>query len=199
MNEPEKPFNKAANNNKAAILEQLLSILSNSKRVLEIGSGTGQHAVHFAPALRHLTWQPSDLTENIPGMLLWFNEVKAPNILSPLELDVTQESWPKHFDAIFTANTLHIMPWSIVQVMLDRAGKQLPKDGLLIVYGPFKYSGKYTTESNANFDLWLKSCQPHYGIREFDDINTQVQQLGLTFQSKIAMPANNEMLVWKKH
>ena len=194
----EKPFNQAANNNKEAIVEQLCPLLKNSKHVLEIGSGTGQHAVHFAPLLNHLTWQPSDLPENLPGMSLWFDEANIKNILSPIELDVTQKTWPSNFDAVFTANTFHIMPWPIVQITISETGNRLSKGGLLIVYGPFKYDGKFTTESNANFNLWLKDRQPHYGIREFNEISQLAQSHGLVFQRKITMPANNEMLVWEK-
>ena len=195
----DKPFSQACENNKAPILAQLAPLLAKSTRVLEVGSGTGQHAVHFAPHMPHLRWQTSDRADNLPGINLWLNDHPQDNLPAPLELDVNQPNWPSEaFDAVFSANTAHIMPWISVVVMINRIGELLSANGLFILYGPFRYEGNFTTESNRRFDEWLKSQGRHQGVRDFEKLVDVAKNAGLEFEQGLAMPANNHMLVWKK-
>ncbi len=196
----EKPFSQACENNKQPILTVLQRWLTQPATVLEIGSGTGQHAVHFAANLPHLNWQTSDLPENHGAIHQWMNEAALANIQPPLTLDVAAEQWPiKNIDAIFTANTLHIMSWAHVQAFFSNLSKVLADDALLLVYGPFNYEGKYTSDSNARFDVWLKDQGSERGIRDFEAVNKLAEEAGLKLQEDNAMPANNRLLVWKKN
>jgi cyclopropane fatty-acyl-phospholipid synthase-like methyltransferase len=194
-----KPFSQACENNGPHILNQLSRLLSTSKNVLEIGSGTGQHAVYFAKALDHLIWQTSDLEENHEGIKLWLDESGLENVPSPITIDVTNYSEnTSQYDAIFMANTLHIMSSSAVESCLKQvAMKLLNSEGLLIVYGPFNYDGEYTSESNARFDQWLKAADEERGIREFEWVNKMAGEAGFTFIEDNPMPANNRLLVWR--
>lgn len=194
----DKPFAPSCENNKAPILEILLDAFSDRSLVLEIGSGTGQHAVHFAAALPHLHWQTSDLEENHPGIKLWLKEAALRNLYPPVSLDVTQPDWPEGFDAVFTANTTHIMPWSAVIEMIGRIGQQLPTGGVFCQYGPFNYNGEFTSDSNAGFDRWLKEIDPARGIRDFEAVEQLANEAGLTLVADHSMPANNRLLVWRK-
>lgn len=194
----EKPFSEACENNKGPILEVLREAFSDRSAVLEIGSGTGQHAVHFAAALPHLRWQTSDLVAHHAGIRLWLQEAGLPNLQPPLALDVTQPQWPSGFDAVFTANTSHIMPWSVVEVMFERIGQLLPIGGRFCQYGPFNYGGEYTSESNARFDQWLKQVDPARGIRNFEAIEALANRAGLALEADHALPANNRLLHWRK-
>lgn len=194
----DKPFAPSCENNKAPILEILLDAFSDRSLVLEIGSGTGQHAVHFAAALPHLHWQTSDLEENHPGIKLWLEEAALSNLYPPVSLDVTQPDWPEGFDAVFTANTTHIMPWSAVIEMIGRIGQQLPTGGVFCQYGPFNYNGRFTSDSNAGFDRWLKEIDPARGIRDFEAVEQLANEAGLTLVADHSMPANNRLLVWRK-
>lgn len=193
-----KPFSQACENNKNPILEILRDVFANTKQVLEIGSGTGQHAVYFAEHLQHLHWQPSDRRENLAGIQTWIDAFPQKNLLPIIELDVTQAQWPQSVDAVFSANTTHIMPWEIAQLMLQKVASLLPADGTFALYGPFNYRGEFTSESNANFDRWLKNAAPHQGIRDFEKVNEIVCKQGLTLLKDYAMPANNRLLTWKK-
>jgi hypothetical protein len=176
--------------------------------VLEIGSGTGQHAAYFSQALPHLVWQASDRAENLPGINLWLTdserkqeghqEVGRKNVLPPLTLDVTQDNWPEHFDAAFSANTAHIMSWEIACRMITEVGRRLPVGGVFALYGPFNYDGEYTSASNHAFDLHLKSVNAVQGIRDFEQIEQVANKAGLYLQKDHAMPANNRLLVWEK-
>lgn len=193
-----KPFAESCEENKAPILEVLKRLLKDSGSLLEIGSGTGQHAVHFAAAMPHLTWQTSDLTASHPGIRTWLDEAALPNTRYPLALD-TEGEWPTGpYDAIFTANTLHIMSWSAVVACFAGVGRVLEKEALLVLYGPFNYGGEYTSESNRRFDNWLKSRDPLSGIRDFDDLQILATANGLVFSEDIEMPVNNRILVWRK-
>ena len=194
----EKPFSQASENNKAPILAELTRLFSHNSRILEIGSGTGQHAVHFASAMPHLEWQTSDRKINLEGIRLWIEDARLSNIGYPIELDVNQQKWPTRFDGVFSANTAHIMPWISVVVMITRIGDLLPRGGTFVLYGPFKYKGHYTTESNERFDEWLKSQARHQGIRDFESVVEVASSVGLQLQQDISMPANNQLLVWKK-
>ena len=192
-----KPFSQACANNRQPILEVLKRVFVDANDVLEIGSGTGQHAVYFAPELKHLMWQPSDRRENIPGIHAWIEEEPSRNLKKPVELDV-DGPWPANkFDGFFTANTCHIMPWESVVNMFSGIGKKAGEETVLAIYGPFKYRGEFTTESNANFDRWLKGIAPHQGVREFEDIVRLAEGVGFTLAEDNALPANNQLLVFR--
>ncbi len=193
-----KPFSQACENNKHFILNVLHKHFKTTSSVLEVGSGTGQHAVLMASEMPHLMWQPSDREQNIEGIESWLGESSLPNLLPPLTLDVTQGPWPLGFDAVFSANTLHIMSWHQVQIMLAQVSLLLPPDGLFVMYGPFKYAGDFTSTSNRHFDQWLKSVDASQGIRDFESVETAAVEGGLTLLDDVAMPANNQMLIWKK-
>lgn len=196
----EKPFSQSCENNKGPILAVLREAFRDASLVLEIGSGTGQHAVHFARNLPHLVWQPSDMAENIPGMKLWFDEAKLPNINEPVVLNVADALWPvEEADAVFSANTLHIMGKPKVECMFEGIGLRLKNGGTLCIYGPFNYGGKYTSESNEKFDAWLFKQNPESAIRDFEWVNFLAEKAGLKLVKDHEMPANNRLLEWGKH
>ena len=196
---PQKPFSQACENNKAPILTHLQDALAGAGRVLEIGSGTGQHAVHFARALPQLQWQCSDRPENLPGIEAWRQEAALDNLPPALTLDVQDETWPAgHFDAVYSANTLHIMSWECVELLFARVGALLPAGGQLIVYGPFNYQNQYTSPSNAQFDVMLRNRDPRSGIRDMASLNTLAASAGLQPSLDHAMPANNRLVIWRK-
>jgi len=190
---------EACERNKEPILNILKDVLSECSHVLEIGTGTAQHAVHFGKNLRHLIWQTSDLKDNIPDIAERINLEGAENVIMPLEIDVTENPWPiDTADAVFTANTLHIMSWSSVPHFFNGVGKILTSSGILCIYGPFKYSGDFTSESNRDFDEWLKSRNPESGIRDFENVNKLASDQGLKLIKDYSMPANNQLIVWRK-
>ncbi len=190
---------EACERNKGPILEILKKHLSGSNKVLEIGSGTGQHAVYFAEHLDNLSWQTSELKENISDLTERIKLEGPDNVLKPVELDVTQRPWPlESADAVFTANTLHIMPWKYSADFFQGVGKILSVSGKLCIYGPFKYCGKYTSESNAEFDGWLKKHSNWSGIREFEEVDKLASRQGLKLIHDYSMPANNQLIVWGK-
>ena len=188
---------EACERNKGPILAILASALANSRKVLEIGSGTGQHAVHFAAHLPHLLWQPSDTGAYLDGLRERIAGEGTPNLLPALELDVRDQPWQvESVDAIFTANTLHIMGWAAVEDLFRGVGAVAPT--LLCIYGPFRYGGKYTSASNADFDRYLRARDPDSGIRNFEDVNTLSGEQGLYLLADHAMPANNQLIIWHK-
>jgi cyclopropane fatty-acyl-phospholipid synthase-like methyltransferase len=193
-----KPFAPHCERNKEPILEVLRLYFADRRRVLEIGSGTGQHAVFFAPAFPDAVWQTSDLDENLPGIRLWVREAALPNLPPPLSLDVTGD-WPRQrVDAAFTANSLHIMPWSAVEQFFSGIERILEPGGVLAVYGPFNYHGAYTSDSNREFDGWLKQRSPLSGIRDFEAVDALAGRIGLALLNDHGMPANNRLLVWRR-
>jgi len=193
-----KPFSESCEQNKQLILETIKPLLQNYRNVLEIGSGTGQHAVYFAQHMPHLQWQTSDRQENIKGIQLWLEEAHLSNVSSPLVLDVIQADWPElSVDAVFMANTLHIMSWHDVQAFFSQISKVLEKNASLIIYGPFNYHGQYTSESNQKFDQWLKSRDPNSGIKDFSEVNQLAEENQLKLAADYEMPANNRILYWK--
>lgn len=193
-----KPYSEACERNRTPILEALRDHFADRRHVLEVGSGTGQHAVHFAAALPHLTWQTSDLEPSLPGIRLWLEESGLPNLPPPITLDATG-SWPDtRFDAVFTANTLHIMGWPEVRTLFAALPKVLTADAVLAVYGPFNYNGRFTSPSNAAFDEWLKQRSPHSGIRDFEAIDALARSIGFALVEDRPMPANNRTLVWRQ-
>jgi cyclopropane fatty-acyl-phospholipid synthase-like methyltransferase len=193
-----KPYAPACERNREPILEVLKRYFSDRKQVLEVGSGTGQHAVFFAAGMPWLTWQTADLGENLPGIRLWLEEARLPNLPPPIELQAAGP-WPKGpYDAVFSANTLHIMGWADVQRLFAGLDGVMAKDAVLAVYGPFNYGGKFTSDSNAQFDVWLKQRSAASGIRDFEAVNGLAQSIGLKLVADHAMPANNRTLVWRR-
>ena len=193
-----KPFAESSEQNKHPILAVLKQFYLEVETVLEIGSGTGQHAVFFAEQLPHLIWMASDQAEYHNGIEMWIKESMLENIQGPLALDVNQTQWPiKQTDAIFSANTVHIMGWKSVENMFAGIGRVLKTDGVFCLYGPFNYNGQFSSESNARFDLWLKQRDSESGVRDFEALQKLAIDAGLTFIEDIEMPANNRMLVWK--
>jgi cyclopropane fatty-acyl-phospholipid synthase-like methyltransferase len=194
-----KQFSEACEQNKSPILDVLREIFRDTRRVLEIGSGTGQHAVHFARHLPHLHWQTSDLRDNHPSIDAWLAESSLVNLAAPLELDVTSGNWPQQtFDGVFSANTTHIMHWPAVCDMFAGIGRLLEAGGVFCLYGPFNYHDAYTSPSNARFDAWLKNRDPGSGIRNFEDLDALAQDCGLRLRDDFEMPVNNRLLVWTK-
>jgi cyclopropane fatty-acyl-phospholipid synthase-like methyltransferase len=192
-----KPFSEACERNREPILAILKRVFLDRKRVLEIGSGTGQHAAYFAPELPHLVWQASDIAENLPGIRQWVQEAGAPNLREPMILDVDQEFPSMQVDAVFSANTCHIMSWPQVERMFAGVGRLLPPGGVFALYGPFSYHGRHTSESNARFDAMLRRNDPASGLRDFDAISALAKRAGLALEEDNAMPANNRLLVWR--
>ena len=194
-----KPYSESCDQNKYPILEVLQSEFAHAQRVLEIGSGTGQHAVFFAEQLPHIFWQTSDRLEYHPGIGLWLMESNLLNALPPIELDVTLDHWPQQtYDAVFSANTAHIMSAVEVKHMFHGVGNVLEPGGRFCLYGPFNYHGQYTSDSNARFDQWLKQRDPNSGIKDIDDVTRWGEQAGLTLVKDYEMPVNNRILVWVK-
>lgn len=194
-----KPYAESCEQNQGPILEVLQEIFARQQRVLEIASGTGQHAVHFGRALPHLTWQTSELAQNHAGIQAWLDESLLPNVLPPVAIDVNDPDWPiTDVDAVFNANTVHIVAWPAVEAMFAGIARVLEEGGLLCLYGPFNYGGKFTSESNARFDAWLKSRDPNSGVRDFEALNRLAESQGLQLQKDVSMPANNRILVWRR-
>ncbi len=195
-----KPFSEACEQNKLSILKVLQIEIGHCKKLLEIGSGTGQHAVYFGGMFPELIWQTSDVSNSHAGIQLWLDEQRLVNVLSPLALDVIQDPWPgREFDAVFSANTTHIMSWQAVEKLFDGIGEVLLENGTLCFYGPFNYNGEYTSESNARFDGWLKDRDPKSGVRDFEAIDQLAIDAGMSLKKDYEMPANNRLLVWTKN
>jgi hypothetical protein len=171
--------------------------------VVEIGAGTGQHAVHFARALAHLQWQPTDRAVYLPGLEARIGREGPPNLAPPLELDVMSPRWAvERADVVYSANTLHIMSWPEVEAMVAGAGRLLAggtsRDRWLIVYGPFRYARRYTSDSNAAFDEMLQARDPLSGIRDFEAVDALARAAGLEIDADHRMPANNQLLFWRR-
>lgn len=195
----EKPYAESSAQNRAPIQAVLEEVFADRRRVLEIASGTGQHAVYFGAALPHLSWQTSELAVNHPGIQAWLDEAGLANVLPPVALDVNDPVWPVGgFDAVFNANTVHIVSWPAVERMFAGIGRVLELGGLLCLYGPFNYGGRYTAESNARFDAWLKNRDPASGVRDFEAVNTLAEAQGLVLFKDFDMPSDNHTLVWRR-
>lgn len=193
-----KPFAPACERNRAPILAVLRTHFADRRDVLEVGSGTGQHAVHFAAALPWLRWHCSDIAANLSGIRLWLDEAALPNTPPPFALDV-RGPWPtQRFDAVFTANTLHIVGWAEVEALFAGLDRVLAEDGVFVVYGPFNEGGDYTSDSNRAFDAWLKARDPRSGIRDVEAVHALAAGLGLRLVEDVAMPAHNRCLVWRR-
>ncbi len=215
-----KPHSPACDRNKEPILHVLRTHFADRRHALEIGSGTGQHAVHFAVAMPWLRWQCSDHADHLPGIRLWLDEAALPNTPEPFALQAVAGSTPHfdppprlppderahgttrqealRYDALFSANTLHIMGWPEVQALFAALPTVLADDAVVAIYGPFNYGGEFTSESNRGFELWLKERDPRSGIRDFEAVNALAEGIGLRLAEDNAMPANNRLLVWTR-
>ena len=195
----EKPFAPSCERNAGPINNVLSKYLKDRKKLLEVGSGTGQHAVHFAPKFPHLTWVCSDQPMYHEGIKAWLSEANHPNIDGPYSFKLGEDSFPASgIDTVFTANTFHIMPWEMVCELISLSAANLEADSLFLVYGPFKYEGEFTSKSNEDFDLMLRQKASHQGIRDFEKVHDQFTKRGFTLVDDIIMPSNNQTLIFKK-
>jgi SAM-dependent methyltransferase len=190
-----KSFSEACERNRDPILAVLRRVFADRTRVLEVGSGTGQHAAYFAPALKHLQWQASDVADNLPGIRAWTDEA---HLAPPIELNADRPFPPMEVDAVFSANTAHIMSWPQVERTFAGVGALLPAGGVFALYGPFNYGGKPSSESNARFDASLRRRDPASGLRDAEAMSALAERHGLILQEDNAMPANNRLLVFRR-
>ncbi len=196
---PPKPHAEACDRNRDPILDVLREAFAHAREVLEIGSGTGQHAVYFAQHLPHLVWQTSDVAQHHAGIAAWIADSGLANVRNPFALDVRQTPWPAAaVDAIFTANTLHIMDFGCVEAFFRGVARVLAPRGVLAVYGPFNYGGQFTSASNAQFDAMLRARGEGSALRDFDAVDALARGAGLVLLRDVAMPANNRTLVWQR-
>ncbi len=194
-----KPFSAASERNREPILGVLRQWAPAPGTVLEIGAGTGQHAVHFAAALPHLDWCPTDRAENLEGIERWVKEANLPNLRAPNRLDVTDAQWPvTTADYVYTANTAHIMSWEEVEAMFKGIGNVLVSQGLFFLYGPVNRDGEFTSESNREFDAMLRARDSRMGIRDDQALIALGRLHGLKYIAEHSLPANNRMLIWTK-
>ncbi len=195
-----KPFSPACERNRIPILKVMKDLItSNDSRLLEVGSGTGQHAVYLAPHFPHMIWVTSDVKENHYGIQLWLEESGAPNIIGPGEYQVGEDNFPNgNFDVVFTANTFHIMPWYLCEELMDQFGKNLNAGAKVLIYGPFNYNGKFTSPSNEEFDDSLRQRDPLMGIRDFEEVARYMEKRAFGLLKDYEMPANNRLLVFEK-
>lgn len=197
-----QPFSLACERNRGPILAVLERVLADRQHVLEIGSGTGQHAVYFGAALPHLIWQTSDLLAMHAGVNTWIAVAALPNVRAPLVLDLEVLPWQLEgiapIDAIFAANVVHIVAERQVENLLRGAADVLAPGGLMCLYGPFNYGGCFTSDSNRAFDAWLKARDPRSGVRDFESLARLAGEIGLSLLRDVEMPANNRMLLWRR-
>ena len=195
----ERPFSPSCERNRDAILGVLGDVFADRHNVLEIGSGTGQHAVFFAKAMPHLRWQTSERSENLAGVQRWLDDAALSNTPPAIEFDVGQEDWPAaKYDALFTANTLHIMAWTEVERLFARLPEIMSDDCIFAAYGPFNIDGQYTSESNAAFDGWLHERGAHMAIRDLAAVDALAAASGLQRIALQQMPANNFCSIWQR-
>lgn len=195
-----KPYSESCEQNCIPILNVLKQELTDRHHLLEIGSGTGQHAVYLAGEFPDLLWQTSEVPIMHEGIHAWLEEDGAPpNVLPPLCLDVCNDPWPKaNYDAVFSANTVHIVSWPQVQCLISGVSNVLEPGGVFCLYGPFNYNGRYSSASNERFDAWLKQRDPLSGVRDFEALNELAAGAGLELKKDYEMPANNRILTWLK-
>ncbi|MDQ7075655.1 MAG: DUF938 domain-containing protein [Gammaproteobacteria bacterium] len=194
-----KPYSEACDQNAQPIFDLLSQKTPPNSTLLEIGSGSGQHAVYFGKALPSVTWQTSDRQQNHSGITLWLEEYALDNVLPPLALDVLNDPWPKQqYDTVYSANTAHIMPTAAVEAMFQGVGQVLQEKGLFLLYGPFMDNGQQTSVSNERFELWLKAQNPQQGVRDSVWLKELAESAGLTWLDDVQLPANNRILIWQK-
>ncbi|PKN58737.1 MAG: SAM-dependent methyltransferase [Deltaproteobacteria bacterium HGW-Deltaproteobacteria-14] len=193
-------FAPATDRNKEPILSVLREVLPEMGLVLEIAAGTGQHAAFFAPHFPGLRWQPTDRdADSLASIAAWRDTAAAPNLLPPLRLDAAADAWPVgRADAIFNANMIHISPWAACLGLLRGAGRTLEAGGPLVLYGPYMLDGEHTAPSNAAFDASLRGRDPAWGVRDLADVRAAAEGAGLAFVRRIAMPANNQIVVFER-
>lgn len=192
------PYSEACERNKGPILEVLREAFAESTHVLEIGSGTGQHAVHFATEMPWLVWQPSEMPDGMPALRKRIFNDGPKNLRAPVSIDVGAPPWDvRKVDGVFTANTLHIMHWPQVEALFAGLPAVAKPGAVLVIYGPFRYGGAYTAGSNESFDALLHARDPGSGIRDFESVDALARQAGFEFVADHPMPANNQVIVWQ--
>ena len=193
-------FSESCERNKQSILDILTVELRDCCTALEVGSGTGQHAVYFASGMPHVEWQPTDRTDELPTLASRIAAEAPQNVRPPLPLDVRDTPWPlpDSFNAVYSANTLHIMSWDSVRHFFRGVGQVLDECGLVCIYGPFLYEDVETLPSNVAFDQWLRARDPESGIRAFEAVNALAGEQSLLLKANHPMPANNQLLVWQR-
>ena len=196
----EKPYSSSCERNAKPIRDVLKKVIRNNhKNLLELGSGTGQHAVYIAPQFPKIIWTTSDVKSNHGGINLWLSDANVQNVKGPLELEIGKDNFPDgNFDVVYTANTFHIMDWEKDKSFMQLCRNNLKEGALVIIYGPFNYNRAYTSQSNADFDIWLKERDPLSAIRSFEDVNESMSSSGFTLLHDFEMPANNRTLCFKK-
>lgn len=195
----DKPFAPATERNSQPILDVIRNEFHDLETILEIGSGTGQHAVCFAAELGHLKWQTSDVPANHDGIRAWLREASLANVLEPLTLDVLTAEIPATiYDGVYSANTAHIMSFEAVEKMFSLASAVLADAGVFVLYGPFRQNGKFNTQSNADFDESLRQRDPQMGIRDIDELDRLARAGSMHRVRFFALPANNHIAVWVK-
>ncbi len=195
---PEKPYALSCDKNSEPILEVLKKYLTGYKSLLEVGAGTGQHAIFMAPHFPEMTWTLADLADRHEGIQMWLKDFPRSNVKGPVEYEVGQDSFPEgNFDSVFTANTLHIMSWNNCLQLFDDL-ESLPEESLFMVYGAFKYNGAFTTESNEKFESWIQERFPQGGIRDFEVVVEDLKKRRFLLVEDHEMPANNQFLIFKK-
>jgi len=195
-----KQSSPSCERNKEPILAVLREILAVPGLVLEIGSGSGQHAVHFARGLPHVEWQPTEVTENLPSISAWRDEAGLANLREPLVIDLFSDRWPiAAAQAVVCINTIHIISWVAAERLFAGVGRLLKPGGIMYVYGPYRYAGRPLEPSNEEFDRWLKARDAASGVRLFEDVNRLALENGLTLAGDRAMPANNRSLWWVRN
>ncbi|MGB5220944.1 MAG: DUF938 domain-containing protein [Polyangiales bacterium] len=195
-----KGFAPAAERNREPILEVLRRVLPASGTVLEIASGTGQHAVFFSERLPQLRWQPSDpAADALRSIRAWVSEEARENLLAPIDLDVRSKPWPvARADAMLCINMIHVSPWEASEALFEGAQRLLSADAPLVTYGPYRVHGEHTAPSNAAFDQSLRSRNPRWGVRDIDELSELATRTDFTLEESVLMPANNMTLVWRR-
>lgn len=194
-----KPYSESCDQNKEPILSVISPLFSTCSNILEIGSGTGQHAVYFAKKMPHLKWYCSDCASQLEGINIWLADAGLANVVAPIELNVTSSPWPElDVDAVFTANSIHIMNQQDVINFFTGVGNLIKAGGSLVIYGPFNYGGSYTSASNESFDRWLKDRDPFSGIKNFEEIEHLARNNAMQLVRDYEMPANNRILQFIK-
>lgn len=190
----------ACDRNQGPILEILKEVIGDDTvKIFEIGSGSAQHATFMAPQLKNVQWTTSDVTANHPIIKDALAKAKTDNIRGPFQYEVGKDNFPRvPYDVVFTANTFHIMSWKQCKTLMKELGTRLREGSQVIIYGPFNYNGEFTSESNANFNVWLKERNPESGIRAFEDVNANMIKNGFSLYKDYEMPANNRILVFTR-